>query len=59
LAWTAAFYVGGIVWNVVLLPLGGVFGDWLPMGRYLASIGDVLMFGAFGVLLSFPYRRRA
>lgn len=49
-------YLGGFAWNRWLFRLGGVFGDWIVIGRWVVSIGDLLYLVAFSVILSWVWR---
>jgi hypothetical protein len=57
-AWAGILYAVAHVWNGYLFPLGGFWGDWVVVGRWVFCIGDMFYLVAFAVLLSYPFRSR-
>lgn len=57
--WAGILYGVAYVWNRYLFGLGGFWGDWVVVGRWVFCIGDILYLVAFAMLLSYPMRRVA
>lgn len=58
IGWIGLLYATAHMWNRYLFPLGGFWGDWLVVGRWIFCIGDVLYLLAFALLLAMPFRQR-
>ena len=46
----------GTLWNAFLFPIGGFWGDWIILGRWIVCIGDIFYLVSFSLILSIIWR---